>query len=67
MTDPSVEIVPCEGPHPPEFYGTFRLKGDHAISDPATIAAQAYEGCAPLLHDFTPDVTALPAAEFGFY
>lgn len=67
MTDPSVEIVPCDGPHPAEVYGTFRLKGDHAISDPATIVAQAYEGCAPLFHDYAPDTWTLPAAEFSFY
>ncbi|MEU4177648.1 DUF4190 domain-containing protein [Streptomyces sp. NPDC026589] len=67
MTDPSVEIVPCDGPHPAEVYGTFRLRGDHAISDPAAIVAQAYEGCAPLLHDFAPDTWALPAVEFSFY
>ncbi|MFJ1783620.1 DUF4190 domain-containing protein [Streptomyces anulatus] len=67
MTDPSVEIVPCDGPHPAEVYGTFRLRGDHAISDPATIVAQAYEGCAPLLHDFAPDTWTLPAVEFSFY
>ncbi|MBQ1108467.1 DUF4190 domain-containing protein [Streptomyces sp. 404i] len=30
MTDPSVEIVPCDGPHPAQVYGTFELKGDHA-------------------------------------
>ncbi|MFH9366542.1 DUF4190 domain-containing protein [Streptomyces anulatus] len=67
MTDPSVEIVPCDGPHPAEVYGTFRLRGDHAISDPATIVAQAYEGCAPLFHDYAPDAWTLPAAEFSFY
>ncbi|MGW9245265.1 DUF4190 domain-containing protein [Streptomyces badius] len=67
MTDPSVEIVPCDGPHPAQVYGTFELKGDHAISDPATIAAQAYEGCAPLFHDFAPDTWTLPVVEFSFY
>ncbi|MFI5737378.1 DUF4190 domain-containing protein [Streptomyces anulatus] len=67
MTDPSVEIVPCDGPHQAEAYGTFRLRGDHAISDPATIVAQAYEGCAPLFHDYAPDTWTLPAAEFSFY
>ncbi|WP_233436120.1 DUF4190 domain-containing protein [Streptomyces anulatus] len=67
MTDPSVEIVPCDGPHPAEVYGTFRLKGDHAISDPAAIAAQAFEGCVPLLHGFAPDTWTLPAVEFSFY
>ncbi|MFJ9107069.1 DUF4190 domain-containing protein [Streptomyces sp. NPDC102283] len=67
MTDPSVEIVPCDGPHPAQVYGTFRLKGDHAISDPAAIVAQAFEGCAPLLHDFAPDTWTLPAVEFSFY
>lgn len=67
MTDPSAEIVPCDGPHPAQVYGTFRLKGDHAISDPAVIAAQAFEGCVPLLHDFAPDTWTLPDVEFSFY
>ncbi|MEU5288685.1 DUF4190 domain-containing protein [Streptomyces sp. CA-278952] len=67
MTDPSVEIVPCDGPHPAEVYGTFRLKGDYAISDPVAIAAEAFEGCVPLLHDFAPDTWTLPAVEFSFY
>ncbi|MEU2065743.1 DUF4190 domain-containing protein [Streptomyces anulatus] len=67
MTDTSVEIVPCDRPHPAQVYGTFRLKGDHAISDPAAVAAQASEGCVPLLHDFAPDTWALPAVEFSSY
>ncbi|MFJ5045324.1 DUF4190 domain-containing protein [Streptomyces sp. NPDC088719] len=67
MADPSVEIVPCDGPHPAQVYGTFRLEGDHAISDPAAIAAQAFEGCTPLLHDFAPDTWTLPDVEFSFY
>ncbi|MFK0129874.1 DUF4190 domain-containing protein [Streptomyces rubiginosohelvolus] len=67
MTDPSAEIVSCDGPHPAQVYGTFRLKGDHAISDPAAIAAQAFEGCVPLLHDFAPDTWTLPDVEFSFY
>ncbi|MBW3705031.1 DUF4190 domain-containing protein [Streptomyces griseus] len=67
MTDPSVEIMPCDGPHPAQVYGTFRLKGDHAVSDPAAIAAQAFEGCVPLLHDFAPDTWVLPAVDFSSY
>ncbi|MFI1934750.1 DUF4190 domain-containing protein [Streptomyces sp. NPDC020330] len=67
VTDPSVEIVPCDRPHPAQVYGTFRLKGDHAISDPSAIVAQAFEGCAPLLHDFAPDTWTLPDVTFSFY
>ncbi|MEV7653588.1 DUF4190 domain-containing protein [Streptomyces anulatus] len=67
MTDTSVEIVPCDRPHPAQVYGTFRLKGDHAISDPAAISAQAFEGCVPLLHDFAPDTWALPDVGFSSY
>ncbi|MEV6434473.1 DUF4190 domain-containing protein [Streptomyces anulatus] len=67
MTDTSVEIMPCDRPHPAQVYGTFRLKGDHAISDPAAIYAQAIEGCVPLLHDFAPDTWTLPDVGFSSY
>lgn len=67
MTETSVEVVPCDRPHPAQVYGTFRLKGDHAISDPATVSAQAFEGCVPLLHDFAPDTWVLPDVWFSSY
>ncbi|MFJ1592961.1 DUF4190 domain-containing protein [Kitasatospora albolonga] len=60
ITDPSVEIVPCGKPHQGEVFATFRLKGNHAISDSEKISEQAAKGCAPLLHDFALDPTALP-------
>ncbi|MFE2290243.1 DUF4190 domain-containing protein [Streptomyces sp. NPDC059452] len=67
ITDPSADIVPCDEPHLGEVYGTFRLAGDHAISDPGTIAEQAREGCVPLLHDFALDTAALPLVDTSFY
>ncbi|MFF9634294.1 DUF4190 domain-containing protein [Streptomyces bacillaris] len=66
LKDLSADVVECDRPHQGEVYGSFRLPdGDFPGTGP--IAASAYKDCAPLLHDFALDTTALPRVQLYFY
>ncbi|MYR95237.1 DUF4190 domain-containing protein [Streptomyces sp. SID4937] len=66
LKDLSAEVVECGEPHQGEVYGSFRLKGG-GFPGTESIASSAYERCAPLLHDFALDSTALPRVQLFFY
>ncbi|WNF29189.1 DUF4190 domain-containing protein [Streptomyces sp. C11-1] len=62
----SAEIVPCDEPHQGQVYGSFELTGK-AFPGAAAVADAANKGCAPLLHDFALDTTALPRSQMFYY
>ncbi|CAO0836308.1 membrane protein [Streptomyces microflavus] len=66
LKDLSAEVVECEKPHQGEVYGSFQLE-DGGFPGTESVAASAYLGCAPLLHDFALDSAALPQVQLFFY
>ncbi|MEW2071110.1 DUF4190 domain-containing protein [Streptomyces sp. NPDC007346] len=66
LKDLSAEVVECDEPHQGEVYGSFQLKGG-SFPGTGAIASSAYRSCAPLLHDFALDSSALPRVQLFFY
>lgn len=62
----SAKVVPCDEAHQGQVYGSFELAGE-AFPGAGAIAAEAHQGCAPRLHDFTPDTAALPRVQMYYY
>ncbi len=62
----SAKVVPCDETHRGQVYGSFELRGE-TFPGTEAIVAETHKGCAPLLHDFALDTTALPRVRSYYY